>query len=28
VGAGVVFLDLDPKYMPLLETWLVQAAKG
>ena len=28
VGAGVVFVDLDTKYIPLLETWLAQAAKG
>ena len=28
VGAGVVFVDLDAKYVPLLETWLVQAATG
>jgi hypothetical protein len=28
IGAGVAFVDLDPKYVPLLETWLAQAAKG
>ena len=27
VGAGVVFVDLDPKFVPLLEAWLQQAAK-
>ncbi len=28
VGAGVVFVDLEPQYVPLLEAWLVQAAKS
>lgn len=28
VGAGVVFVDLDPKFVPLLESWLAKAAKG
>ena len=27
VGAGVVFVDLEAKYVPLLEAWLAQAAK-
>ena len=27
VGAGVAFVDLDPKYVPLLEAWLEQAKK-
>jgi len=27
VGAGVAFVDLDQKYVALLESWLEQAAK-
>jgi hypothetical protein len=27
VGAGVVFVDLEEKYVSLLEAWLKQAAK-
>jgi hypothetical protein len=27
MGAGVIFVDLEEKYVPLLEQWLAQAAK-
>lgn len=27
MGAGVVFLDIDPKCVPVLERWLDEAAK-
>lgn len=27
MGAGVVFVDMEEKYVPLLEQWLAQAAK-
>lgn len=27
MGAGVVFTDLEEKYIPVLEEWLAQAAK-
>jgi hypothetical protein len=27
MGAGVVFVDLEEKYVPMLEQWLAQAAK-
>jgi hypothetical protein len=28
VGAGVAFVDPEEKYLPILEGWLEQAAKG
>jgi len=28
VGAGVVFLEVDPKYQPILKHWLDSAAGG
>jgi hypothetical protein len=28
VGAGVVFLDVEPKYVYMLNRWLEEAAKG
>jgi hypothetical protein len=27
MGAGVVFLDVEPKYLPILQHWLEEAAK-
>lgn len=27
MGAGVVFVDMEEKYVPMLEQWLAQAAK-
>lgn len=27
MGAGVVFVDLEERYVPMLEAWLAQAAK-
>jgi hypothetical protein len=26
-GAGLSFVDMDPKHLPLLEQWLAKAAK-
>jgi hypothetical protein len=26
-GAGLAFVDMDPKYLPLLEKWLAKAEK-
>ena len=28
MGAGVVFVDMEERHVPLLEEWLAQAAKG
>jgi hypothetical protein len=28
VGAGVQFVDVEPKYLALLEHWLKEAARG
>jgi hypothetical protein len=28
MGAGVLFLDVDPKYQPVLKRWLESAASG
>jgi PilZ domain len=28
MGAGVVFLETEPKYMPILEHWLKEAEAG
>jgi PilZ domain len=28
MGAGVAFVDIEEKYVPMLEEWLAQAAKG
>ena len=27
-GAGVAFVDMDPKYVPVLESWLERAKKN
>lgn len=28
MGSGVVFLEVEPQYQPVLEHWLEEAAKG
>jgi hypothetical protein len=28
IGAGVLFLDVDPKYQPILKRWLESAGAG
>lgn len=28
MGAGVVFLEVEPQYQPILQHWLEEAAKG
>ncbi len=28
MGAGVVFLEVEPQYQPILQHWLDEAAKG